>query len=81
MNILDRLSDIIQDVLDDDELEITRNTTADDAEDWDSLAQIQIIDALEKEFHIKLSMAEIEQMNQAGHVGATVDLIAQKLTA
>lgn len=81
MNILNRLSEIIQDVLDDDELTVTRTTTAEDAEDWDSLAQIQIIDALEKEFQIKLSMAEIEQMNQAGHVGATIDLIEQKLTA
>ena len=81
MDILDSISKIIVDVLDEEDLVITRNTTVDDAEDWDSLAQIQIIAAIEKELEIKFSLQEIEQLNQAGNVGNTVDLISQKLDA
>ncbi len=81
MDILDAISQVIIDVLDEDDLVITRETTADDAEDWDSLAQIQIIDAIEKELAIKFSLPEIEQLNQAGNVGNTVDLISRKLAA
>ncbi|MGF1769363.1 acyl carrier protein [Enterovibrio makurazakiensis] len=81
MDILNAISEIISDVLDEDELVVTRDTTADHAEDWDSLAQIQIIDAIEKELAIKFSLSEIEQLNQAGNVGDTVDLITRKLQA
>ena len=81
MDILDSISRIIVDVLDEDDLVVTRDTTADDAEDWDSLAQIQIIAAIEKELGIKFSLQEIQQLNQADNVGNTVDLVAQKLDA
>ncbi|WP_028025150.1 acyl carrier protein [Enterovibrio calviensis] len=81
MDILNAISQIISDVLDEDDLVVSRETTADDAEDWDSLAQIQIIDAIEKELTIKFSLLEIEQLNQAGNVGDTVDLITRKLKA
>ena len=38
--ILDRLNAIFQDVFDDDTLTVTRNTTAKDVEDWDSLKKL-----------------------------------------
>ena len=79
--IRDSISKIIVDVLDEEDLVVTRDTTADDAEDWDSLAQIQIIAAIEKEFAIKFNLQEIQQLNQAINVGNTVDLISQKLDA
>ena len=81
MDILDSISKIIVDVLDEEDLVVTRDTTADDAEDWDSLAQIQIILAIEKELGIKFSLQEIQQLNQANNVGNTVDLVSQKLDA
>ncbi|EDP59252.1 acyl carrier protein [Vibrio sp. AND4] len=81
MDVFNAISRIIVDVLDEDELVVTPTTTADDAEDWDSIAQIQIIDAIEKEFAIKFNLPEIEQLNQAKDVGSTVDLIKCKLDA
>lgn len=81
MSTLATITEIIQDVLDEEDLEITSATTADDAEDWDSLAHIQIIDAIEKEYGMKFSIAEIEEMNQAGDVGGTVDIVERKLAA
>ena len=81
MTIFETLSTIISDVLDEDDLEITPDTVADDAEDWDSLAQIQIIHAIEHELKIKFSLQEIEQLNHAGNVGDTVELISKKIEA
>jgi acyl carrier protein len=81
MDILDLISKIIVDLLDEEDLVVTRDTTVDDAEDWDSLAQIQIIVAIEKELGIKFSLQEIQQLNQADNVGNTVDIVSQKLDA
>jgi len=79
MDILDSISKIIVDVLDEEDLVVTRDTTADDTEDWDSLAQIQIILAIEKELGIKFGLQEVQQLNQVDNVGNMVDLISQKL--
>ncbi|WP_310618959.1 acyl carrier protein [Flexibacterium corallicola] len=81
MDVFNVVSQIIVDVLDEDDLIVTKETVADDAEDWDSLAQIQIIDALEKELKIKFSLQEIEQLNASSNVGNTVDLISRKISA
>ena len=81
MDILGSISKIIVDVLDEEDLVVTRDTTADDAEDWDSLAQIQMTLAIEKEFGIKFSLQEVQQLNQFDNVGNMVDLISQKLDA
>ncbi|OUS27015.1 hypothetical protein A9Q99_17575 [Gammaproteobacteria bacterium 45_16_T64] len=80
MTILMKVSEIIRDVLD-EELDITMGTSASDAEDWDSLANIQIIDAIEKEFDINLSIKDIDVLNKAGNVGATIDLIRYRMTS
>ena len=47
--ILNAVQDIFRDNFDDDTLEITRATCADDIEDWDSLEQINLLTAIEKE--------------------------------
>ena len=43
--ILAAVQDIFRDNFDDDTLEITRATCADDIEDWDSLEQINLLTA------------------------------------
>ena len=74
--ILDKLADIIRDIFDDDELDITEETTAADVEDWDSLEQINILVATERAFSVKFSVSEVEGLR---NVGEMVDLIASKL--
>ena len=49
--ILNAVQDIFRDNFDDDTLEITRSTCADDIEDWDSLEQINLLTAIEKKFN------------------------------
>lgn len=72
----ERVREIFQDVFDDETLIITRETTALDIEEWDSLAQITLVVAMEKEFGLKFQLNEIQGL---ANVGGMMDLIARKL--
>ena len=71
------LTDIFRDVFDDDDIELTDATTADDIEDWDSLEQINLVVACEKKFKVKFDMNEIQALK---NVGEMVDTIVGKLS-
>ena len=73
--IFPQLTEIFQDVFDDDEIVLTDATTADDIEDWDSLEQINLLVAIEKKFSIKFKLDEVSHL---ANVGDMVDLV-QKL--
>lgn len=68
--ILARLTGVFHDIFDDDDMVLTRDTTAEDIEEWDSLNQIKIILACEKAFAIKLNARDISGLE---NVGAMVD--------
>ena len=67
-DILNQLKGIIEDTLDLEGLEITEATTAGDIEDWDSLAHVQIIVGIEKQFDVKFGSLEIEQFQSVGDI-------------
>lgn len=73
--ILVELQEIFQDVLDNEDIELTSETTADDIEEWDSLAHVQLVVAIEKKFNVKFSSKEI--MSWA-NVGEIVECILSK---
>ena len=64
--ILNAVQDIFRDNFDDDTLEITRSTCADDIEDWDSLEQINLLTAIEKKFNIKFKLADVRGLKDVG---------------
>ena len=74
--IFEAVQQIFRDNFDDEELVITRETCADDIEEWDSLEQINLLFAMEQRFGIKFSVAEVEGLQ---NVGEMVNLIASKL--
>jgi len=77
---LNQLQDIFRDVFDDDELEISRETTAADVDGWDSLMHINLIIAIEKAFGLKFATAEISDLKEDGrNVGDFADLVQRKL--
>lgn len=76
IEIKDKLQQIFREVFDDDQLKISRETCAEDIEDWDSLAQINLVVAAEKLFGVKFSLAELSQLED---VGDMLDLIKSKL--
>lgn len=72
--ILADLLAIFRDTFDDASIEISRATTADDVEGWDSLTHIQLVSAVEEHFGIKFKLMEIMKFN---HVGDMCDCIAK----
>ncbi len=74
--VYDKLNEIFRDVFDDDSIQLTDATTADDIEDWDSLEQITIINGCEKKFNVKFNMMEVTSLH---NVGEMVDMICSKL--
>ena len=69
------LTEVFQQVFEDDELAITRETTAADIESWDSLMHVSLLLAVEKRFRIRFSSSDVSSLM---NVGMLVDLINAK---
>ena len=75
-DILAQLQPIFQDILDQPELVITRESSALNVEDWDSLSHINLVTSVERHFQIKFALGELQELK---NVGDMVDLISAKL--
>jgi len=76
--ILEKVTDIFKDIIDNDDIVLTDDTVAADVEDWDSLNHMQIIAGIEKTFRFKFSSTEIYQFK---NVGGLIDAIATRVNA
>lgn len=74
--ILEKLTIIFRDVMDNDEIVLEEDTTAEDIEEWDSLTHVQLIEKLQEVWDIKFSAKE---MNSWDDIGEFVDTISEKL--
>ena len=63
-------------MFDDDEIVVTRATTARDIDGWDSLMHVTLLVNIEKEFAVRFSSAELAGFNT---VGELEDLIRRHL--
>lgn len=66
------LTDIFRNTFENSELTIGPETTAKDIEDWDSLAHVQLLVAIEKAFGIRFNTGEVASL---ANVGEMVELI------
>ena len=64
--IFDSVQEIFRTVFDDDGIVLTREMTADDIEDWDSLEQINLLTAIEKKFNIKFKLSDVRGLKDVG---------------
>lgn len=53
--------------------EVTEDTTAGDIEEWDSLSHIRLIVAVERQFKVKFTNSEIEQLKRVGDLVTLVE--------
>ncbi|MBV8666300.1 MAG: acyl carrier protein [Burkholderiaceae bacterium] len=74
-DIYTRLTDIMRDVFDDDELVAAPAMTAGDVDGWDSLSNLRLVMSVEKAFGVKFSAAEIGKLKNLGELA---DLVAAK---
>jgi len=70
---LDRMQSVFRDILDDNELVIRPEMTAADVEAWDSLSHFNLINAIEGEFKIRFTTAEVTSLKNVGDLAALVE--------
>lgn len=74
--VLKSLNEVFIDILDNDDIVLSENSTANDVEEWDSLTHIQLVVAIEKRFKIRFDSAEIQKWK---NIGELCDSIIAKL--
>lgn len=70
------LTELFQEVFDDDSIVLRPDMSAKDLEGWDSFTNINLIVAAEARFKVKFKTAEIEGL---ANVGSLVGLIESKM--
>jgi acyl carrier protein len=76
MDMLAELTPIFREVFDDDSIVLTRTTTADDVDAWDSLSHMNMVMAVEVRFKIRFALGELPSLR---NVGDLCDLVQKKL--
>jgi len=74
--ILNQLNNLFKEFLDEPDLVLELETTADDVEEWNSLNHLQIIVVIEKHFELKFNHREVAILE---NTGALCELISLKL--
>ena len=67
-----------REVLDQPDLTLMRSSNADTVEDWDSMAHIRLVTAIQRQYRIKFALGELQDLK---NVGDLVDLVHEKLSA
>lgn len=73
--MLNRLEILFRDIFDDPQMCINEQTSANTVPGWDSLTNIQLVFAVEREFKVKFALGEIQELN---NVGDMISLIQKK---
>ena len=69
----ERIQTVFRDIFDDDSIILRDDMTAADVENWDSLNHIDMIVAIESEFKIRFTTAEVTSLKNVGELMALVD--------
>ncbi|MCM1232531.1 MAG: phosphopantetheine-binding protein [Ruminococcus flavefaciens] len=70
--VMKELNQIFRNNFADDSINLTENTTAEDIEDWDSLEQINLLLACEKNFHIKFNFDDVANLKNVGEMAMLI---------
>ena len=74
--ILKRVEEIFREELEQEDLVLSDETTADDVDGWDSLSHVQLVAAMEEAFGIEFKSREILSWD---NVGDLIDSIKKKV--
>jgi acyl carrier protein len=73
--VLASLQPIFEEVLDEPDIALTRDSNALNTPNWDSLAHLEIIEMVQRRFKVKFSLNDLQKLKS---VGDLVDLILEK---
>lgn len=76
IQVLNKLQEIVRDVLDDEEVVLQEETCMEDVEDWDSVAHMTVIALLENELGVRF---DIEKIVNAKTVNELIEMVVDKL--
>ena len=74
--VFEKLNEIFRNNFDDDDIELTDETSSADIDDWDSLEQINLVVAIQDAFNVKFNIDEVNSMK---NVGEMVDIIMEDM--
>jgi acyl carrier protein len=72
---LERITEVFREVFNDEDLIISRETSANDIPEWDSVMHVSLIIRVEKAFGVRFSSTEVAKLQ---NVGELADLIEAK---
>lgn len=73
--ILEELQPIFEKALDEPDLKVTPQSNAGNTPNWDSMAHIDIIEMVERKFHVKFALGELQDLK---NVGDLIQLLVEK---
>ena len=76
--IEERIHTVFREVFDNESMNLTADTSDKDLEDWDSVAQVKLVLAIEAEFGLQFSSEEVTRMHS---VGDFVEAVRSRTTA
>jgi len=76
--MLDRIRQIVADITQNDVASVTTDSNSQNLNGWDSVAQINIIVAIEEEFGVAFSAEEMHALNSVKKIVDALRLVASK---
>jgi acyl carrier protein len=72
-----RLTEIMRNIFDEDDVEYSDGLTADDVEGWDSLSHVRFMVAVENSFGLRFTSSEMDSFK---NVGEMLDVVVRRAT-
>ncbi len=72
-DVLNRLTEVFQELSDEDDVVLVDVTTADDVPGWDSVFHVKFIIAIEQAFKVRFAASEINAANNVGELAAMIE--------
>lgn len=74
VDVYNRLNKVFRDVFDDENINLSDETTAKDIDGWDSFEHINLLVAIEDEFSFKIPMSKVANLKNVGEI---VDIVLE----
>ncbi|MGC1294604.1 MAG: acyl carrier protein [Alloacidobacterium sp.] len=75
-SLLPEVQEIFRSVFDQPDLVITRESSASTVDDWDSLAHVNLVMAIERKYKVKFALGELKELE---NVGDLLDLTRKRI--